>query len=492
MGYKNKFIADANKVLLSQAWLIVVLVTGVILYQFFQNARTLSNVLIFLGTTYGTTLISTVLYRKNKSSKVPRILILLGLSTAWAMIFITSTYIVTFAFIFPLLANYIFYAEKSITLESIAVSMLVYGIRLVFDFSSGRTESTTTYVVMLAIVAVFLIVLYRGTILNERLRKDNIETIADIEKSKLKQQEIIETLKGSAKILDTNSDGMHALMSEMNTSAKEIGEMLNQVNTGISECSSEIQSQTASSTLIHEKIEENTLTTKQLLTISNNCYNRNASGIKTLEELNKKVDIVKNQSNNALIQTEQLKNQFDVIIEIADTIEQFSKRTNLLALNASIEAARAGEHGRGFSVVAEEVRKLAEQSTKASNEITEKVNGLKNDIEVTVETAKNMSKISNEQYELFKEVEDNFRESSTEYDKMNELVNNINYTSEQILLANRAIVDAINSLSGLSQETLACTENTLYNVNQYILKTDTGKSRAEELKIEAKNLNSIA
>lgn len=99
------------------------------------------------------------------------------------------------------------------------------------------------------------------------------------------------------------------------------------------------------------------------------------------EEIAQSMQSVSSRTNEVIAQSEDIKNVIGIIRDIAD-------QTNLLALNAAIEAARAGEHGRGFAVVADEVRKLAERTQKSLGEIEANTNLLVQSINDMAESIK--------------------------------------------------------------------------------------------------------
>jgi methyl-accepting chemotaxis protein len=146
--------------------------------------------------------------------------------------------------------------------------------------------------------------------------------------------------------------------------------------------------------------------------------------------------------------------------EIVNVIDDIADQTNLLALNAAIEAARAGEQGRGFAVVADEVRKLAERTANSTSEIGGMINAIQSDVERAVMTMNTVAKKVETGVDLSGKAGQSLRVIVTSVDDLLGMVQQIASATDEMSTTSEEINRDIEQIAAVSRETSASSEQT--------------------------------
>lgn len=149
--------------------------------------------------------------------------------------------------------------------------------------------------------------------------------------------------------------------------------------------------------------------------------------VETVEKMDNIATVVADAAHNV----QKLGQSSEQIGEILQVINEIADQTNLLALNAAIEAARAGEHGRGFAVVADEVRKLAERTSKATQEIADMIGNIQEEMYNAVSTINNGTKEAEEGKELANQAGKAIAKITSSIDNTVEMINQVAAASEE-------------------------------------------------------------
>ena len=169
-------------------------------------------------------------------------------------------------------------------------------------------------------------------------------------------------------------------------------------------------------------------------------------------------------------------------------ISSIAAQTNLLALNASIEAARAGEAGRGFSVVAEEIGKLAADSAKSADEIRKLMEQLLNQSKTAVKTANDVQTANTNQQEVITNTVERISSMIDAIATTVEGIRRIHLSAGRSEEAGTVVADAMNSLSAISEENAASTQETSASMQELSTTVAVLAQSAEELRSIAEKL----
>lgn len=270
--------------------------------------------------------------------------------------------------------------------------------------------------------------------------------------------ELILNVRSSSEIIFKTSSNVNKMADETSAAINEVAVTIDQVAQGASETAQNIQSGVTAINNLAGKIDTIDSLTNEMIIISDESNKLSQEGLRVMNILTDKTEKNIKSSESVALVVSDMKIETGKISVITDTINQIAEQTNLLALNAAIEAARAGEAGKGFSVVADEIRKLAEQSTAATQQIHGLISGIKSKTESAVQSMEISNSIVGEQSQAVNETRDIFNKI---LQSINELLKEIKLVQGAAIETNKEKTELINrmqNISAVSEESSASAE----------------------------------
>ncbi|PWW20307.1 methyl-accepting chemotaxis protein [Cytobacillus oceanisediminis] len=286
--------------------------------------------------------------------------------------------------------------------------------------------------------------------------RDEISNVTDsFKKMTYHTIEMVEEIKSSSEALLTSS---RIIENKVN----EISHASNLIVNGIKEVAGATDTQLIRSEESAKAIEEMAIGIQRIAEASSEVGEQSnevvfqvKEGFDEIHTIINKINTIKETVRDSSGYIEELGTQANEIQNVVNLISGIAEQTNLLALNAAIEAARAGEHGKGFAVVSQEVKNLAEGSKVSAAQIAEKLNYFKSSIDIAVE---------------------NMKKSTVQVEEGTTLVNSAGDKFNQILNAVEGVTGEIQEVSAVTEELSAGSEEISASIDEFAsLSKDTAQ-----------------
>lgn len=481
---KRKGTEKINRGVMNISWAVAILVTIVIGLQALRGDRGLVFAVLFYTLLYGTMISATKVYRQDNQDKRMRDIIIVGFFVTWLIVFLTSQYIISFAFIFPFLIIYSLYGEVSY-IKKISYTVLLGNIsKIIVEVTAGNLSrfDITNYLLFFTLALLFLWGIYTATRVTNEMKEDNEEYNKQL---KLAQEKLHDLSKSIAAFTEEIS----AAGTQVSQNAGNVGEAIAELASAADQQSYQIDD---TAKIINDMITRigsiNDSTTEMERTASlvvGEIHHGN-------DAVKDSIDKVNNVKDNSIEVAEVIKDLGATSKEIGDIVQLINgiaSQTNLLALNAAIEAARAGEAGQGFSVVADEIRQLAENSGRATEQIGALIREVQQGVTGAIDKVQSSNSAVDESVNSIENTVNLFNNIDNYADQLKHLVevvvSNISGIGENSHIASKKIED----IATISQQTAANSEEVAAATEEQIAATDQIISSVQDLSAMANKLS---
>lgn len=331
----------------------------------------------------------------------------------------------------------------------IEILMLIKAIML---FAAKNSDMGGAWLVALILFAVMALCLY--------LTAESVVRAQETDQQEIKyhlmyQEEITQNMVDVVEKGNRHIELLQSKLDNFHDATDEVARSVDAISQGVTETVRNMESQTDMTAQIQEIIDDLIRVKDHTLNSTNEAVTATEEGSKLVEHLKEKSDDIAVTNQNVTEVAHELQEKISSAEEITQIIYQVSSQTNLLALNASIEAARAGEAGRGFSVVADEIRKLADNTKQSIDKITDLLQGVTKLADQTSALVMNSVQASEAQAEYINEVTGAFRSITGVVDILHNNMMNLDSLSNNLHESNNVIIDSLANQQAANEEIAA-------------------------------------
>ncbi|MGL4772557.1 MAG: methyl-accepting chemotaxis protein [Clostridium sp.] len=314
-------------------------------------------------------------------------------------------------------------------------------------------------------------------------REDEIGAICRaLNEMQNKTIKMIKDLKSTTSSMECNSSELTYISNELNSTTTEIKESIHTIVEGIADESGDIELIVNKTTQFSETLSQAINDINKISELANKVDKSALESDKDLKELTCILDGFDQTFNVFLKTLSEMNLNIKKVNDITELINNVAEQTNLLALNAAIEAARAGESGKGFTVVAEEIRKLSEKTKESSVSINQLIDNVLKSFDAIAEKTNEMTEGLKSQKVGMEKTVDSVNSISYSVEEMNPKISSLVRVSSGIYEENNGILKGIENLSAVNEEIRGSVEEIAASVNSTSLNSEKLLKNARELK----------
>ncbi|GIP65163.1 putative sensory transducer protein YvaQ [Virgibacillus pantothenticus] len=304
-------------------------------------------------------------------------------------------------------------------------------------------------------------------------------------------KELLMSIKSVASVVDDKSQGLNQAANEVQQGTEQVAATMEELASGAENQANHAANLASMMNDLNSTIQEVTQSSDSIEKSSKGVLAKTKSGHEIMETTNDQMMKIDQIVKNAVDRVRGLDMKTQEISKLVTVIGEVAEQTNLLALNAAIEAARAGEHGKGFAVVADEVRKLAEQVSVSLNDIKSVVNDIQTESDqVTTSLQDGYKEVENGSEQMSK-TKDTFEAIYQSVTEMTDSISVVKTHFERVSDSSKEMNASVGEIAAISEESAAGIEQTSASTQQASSSMQEVTSNAKRLANLADNLKTL-